>query len=441
MLQSSSLSSRVRVLNWEAVIDTRNIYMSLELSLEQITSGKDTAATIRPYFINNIAHSLWQNVEVFVAGTQVTNANNLYPFKSIVEADLSFEPSAKTGILACQGYSYEPDPTVFNKKEEDLPIKSGFNNRRDIVDARRPWKHWFTLNDSFLAGIDKNILPGFPLRIRLTRSTDPFLLLQPEGAVDAKNYTIKVLSASLFVHMLELRTETFLSIERALSKKAAQYDWREDVMVSFVITSGTSIYFRDDIFNRAPVSHLIMLMVPEKSFTGSYHTNPFHFSDFALDTISVTREGQTVGNTPIEVRSSIPGPSDKRPQGEEPKKTLIQATNPAPYSNTKSKKKSTVNLPREKSRRRKIQVLLSLLQDCRNLRINLAKKSIRLSSGRAEVSLVNLLRKLSSPKSDFDKSLKPFVEALLQDYSKEQLSNLFLNPSAITFLNTKDSSL
>ena len=139
--------------------------------------------------------------------------------------------------------------------------------------------------------------------------------------------------------------------------------------------------------------------------------------------------------------SSIPGPSDKRPQGEEPKKTLIQATNPAPYSNTKSKKKSTVNLPREKSRRRKIQVLLSLLQDCRNLRINLAKKSIRLSSGRAEVSLVNLLRKLSSPKSDFDKSLKPFIEALLQDYSKEQLSNLFLNPSAITFLNTKDSSL
>ena len=286
------------------VIDTRNIYMSLELSLEKITSGKDTAATIRPYFINNIAHSLWQNVEVFVAGTQVTNANNLYPFKSIVEADLSFEPSAKTGILACQGYSYEPDPTVFNKKEEDLPIKSGFNNRRDIVDARRPWKHWFTLNDSFLAGIDKYILPGFPLRIRLTRSTDPFLLLQPEGAVDAKNYTIKVLSASLFVHMLELRTETFLSIERALSKKAAQYDWREDVMVSFVITSGTSIYFRDDIFNRAPVSHLIMLMVPEKSFTGSYHTNPFHFSDFALDTILVTREGQTVGNTPIEVRTS-----------------------------------------------------------------------------------------------------------------------------------------
>ena len=139
--------------------------------------------------------------------------------------------------------------------------------------------------------------------------------------------------------------------------------------------------------------------------------------------------------------SSILGPSDKRPQGEEQKKTLIQATNPSPYSNTKSKKKSTVNLPREKSRRRKIQVLLSLLQDCRNLHINLATKSFRLSSGRAEVSLVNLLRKLSSPKSDFDKSLKPFVEALLQDYSKEQLSNLFLNPSAITFLNTKDSSL
>ena len=160
------------------VIDTRNIYMSLELSLEKITSGKDTAATIRPYFINNIAHSLWQNVEVFVAGTQVTNANNLYPFKSIVEADLSFEPSAKTGILACQGYSYEPDPTVFNKKEEDLPIKSGFNNRRDIVDARRPWKHWFTLNDSFLAGIDKYILPGFPI----TNTTDTLNRSIPSSA-------------------------------------------------------------------------------------------------------------------------------------------------------------------------------------------------------------------------------------------------------------------
>ena len=45
-------------------------------------------------------------------------------------------------------------------------------------------------------------------------------------------------------------------------------------------------------------------MVPEKNFTGDYKTNPFHFQDFDLGSIKITRGSAPVGVEPIDVSSS-----------------------------------------------------------------------------------------------------------------------------------------
>ena len=103
--------------------------------------------------------------------------------------------------------------------------------------------------------------------------------------------------------MLELRSESFLSIEKALLKKAAQYDYKDVIAKTFLISEGTSIYYKDDVFDRAPISRLVFAMVPEKYFTG-YKLNPFHFQDFDLGSVKITREGAPVGGTPIDVSSS-----------------------------------------------------------------------------------------------------------------------------------------
>ena len=70
------------------------------------------------------------------------------------------------------------------------------------------------------------------------------------------------------------------------------------------MSEGTSIYYRDDVFDRALKSRLVPAMVQEKTVTGDCETNFFHFPDFELGSVGTTREGAPVGERPIDVSSS-----------------------------------------------------------------------------------------------------------------------------------------
>ena len=79
---------------------------------------------------------------------------------------------------------------------------------------------------------------------------------------------------------------------------------KDVIAKTFLESEGTSIYYKDDVFDRAPISRLVFAMVPEKNFTSDYKTNPFHVQDFDLASVKITPEGAPVGATPIDVSSS-----------------------------------------------------------------------------------------------------------------------------------------
>ena len=54
--------------------------------------GTAETQTKRSVFMNNLGQRLFQNVEVALNGTSVSSSNNLHPFKTILEVDLSHEP-------------------------------------------------------------------------------------------------------------------------------------------------------------------------------------------------------------------------------------------------------------------------------------------------------------------------------------------------------------
>ena len=132
-----------------------------------------------------------------------------------------------------------------------------------VDQSEKKLSFYFPLSDSFLSGIDKYILPGVEIRIKLTRSINQFVLLHNNvSSKSVGNYFLQIVSASLSVHMLELRSGSFLSIEKALLKKAAQYDYKDVIAKTFLISEGTGIYYKDDVFDRAPISRLVFAMVP-----------------------------------------------------------------------------------------------------------------------------------------------------------------------------------
>lgn len=288
-----------------SVADLKNTYLKLELQLVRAKTGDttDDPKKLRPIFVNNLGQSLFSNVEVELNGTQVSNSNGLHPYKAILEADLSYDFDAKQGWLACQGYAYEGEPHLF-LKDSKTTTPSGFKRRHEIVATGRNWNYYFKIADSFMNGVDRYLLPGVEVRVKLSRAASEFVLMQTGNSLEAEDFSLRIVSASMFFHILELRNDTFTSIERGLQHKAAQYEYREVVAKSFLIGGGTTTFTKDDIFARAPINRLVMAMVPEENFTGSYQSNPFNFVDFDLNSIQIKREDLPVGGTPIQVGTS-----------------------------------------------------------------------------------------------------------------------------------------
>ena len=163
---------------------------------------------------------------------------------------------------------------------------------------------YIPLSDNFLSGIKKYILTGDENRIKLTRSINIFLLHTTVSNKSVGNFSLQIVPANLSLHMLEFRSESSVSIEKALLKKAAQYDYEIIAAKTVLISEGTSIYYKDDVFDRAPISRLVLPMVSEENFTGENRTNPFLSRDFELGSAKITRDGSPVGTTPIDVSSS-----------------------------------------------------------------------------------------------------------------------------------------
>ena len=61
-------------------------------------------------YVNNIMHSIFSNVEVYINTQQNYISNGLYARKSYISNNFKATISEYKGVLRCEGYGYEKDP-------------------------------------------------------------------------------------------------------------------------------------------------------------------------------------------------------------------------------------------------------------------------------------------------------------------------------------------
>ena len=66
----------------------------------------------RVTYVNNIMHSIFSNVEVYINNQQIYISNGLYAHKSYISNNFKAAISEYKGVLHCEGYDYEQDPEV-----------------------------------------------------------------------------------------------------------------------------------------------------------------------------------------------------------------------------------------------------------------------------------------------------------------------------------------
>ena len=64
----------------------------------------------RVTYVNNIMHSIFSNVEVYINNQQIYNSNGLYANKCYTSNNFKAAISENKGVWHYEGYDYEEDP-------------------------------------------------------------------------------------------------------------------------------------------------------------------------------------------------------------------------------------------------------------------------------------------------------------------------------------------
>ena len=166
--------------------------------LTETTDDSDQEEEVaRVTYVNNIMHSIFSNVEVYINNQQIYNSNGLYAHKSYISNNFKAAISEYKGVLHCEGYDYEQDP-------EDIsnPLPDPFFTRRMKL-LSRP--------DGFMLygklGIDffstsELLYPNMEFRQRLIRARPIFFMIS-----DNPNFSLGIVDCSLYTRRIALKDD------------------------------------------------------------------------------------------------------------------------------------------------------------------------------------------------------------------------------------------
>ena len=231
--------------------------------------------------INNWMHSLFSQIDVYLNQKIVSSASNNYPYRAYFENLLSYGPAAKNSHLTTVMWYKDTPGNMGLENNEGLEKRREFTKRSKIVDM-------IGHVHSDIFNQEKFLLNGVELKLRLVRSRDTFSLMGVEG------YKIKITEANLLVRRVKVSPSVLISHAKGLEKHTAKYPiTRADVKTN-TISTGVRSASLDNVFNGQLPTRIIVGMVANAAFNGSYGTNPFHFETFGLNFASFHVDGQQI---------------------------------------------------------------------------------------------------------------------------------------------------
>lgn len=279
-----------------AYIDLSKSFISTRLKI-----FKDINTPITPTDIvgpvNNFFHSLFKQGIVKINDVEIENSNGLYAYRSYITDTLNHGTEAKNTFLQNALYipdtSGEMDTTTLPKKidkfeELEQKLNRGFLKRRDILMKGngeievRGVPHLDIFNNG------KFLLNQTNVQIELYLNNPTFFLM------GTGNYTMKILSASIFIKKVTPNENIQNAVNMQLQKAPALFNMNRVVLVSKKIQND-GLTQTIEICNGIVPKRIILCMVDDIASTvGKIDKNPYNFEHNNLVSCKLCENGTNV---------------------------------------------------------------------------------------------------------------------------------------------------
>ena len=238
---------------------------------EEETAEEEREALVT--HVQNILHSIFSNVEVYINNQKIYNSNGLYANKSYISKNFRGAKSVYKGVLHCEGYDYEE----FTDKNLELLLSEPFFTRRMKMLSR---------DDSFMLygilGVDlfstSNFLyPNMKKTLHLIRARPNLYMISGN-----LNVSLGIVDCSLYTLRIALKDDFYMNRMDMLAYIPGEFSYLETVAKSFIIPARQNQFIEENICNNAQVRKIAIAMNTNSAFTGSYTENPFWYQQIDL---------------------------------------------------------------------------------------------------------------------------------------------------------------
>ena len=238
----------------------------------------------RVTYVNNILHSIFSNVEVYIKNQQIYNSNGLYAHKSYISNNFKAAISEYKGVLLCEGYDYEQDP-------EDIsnPLPDPFFTRRMKLLSRPDGFMLYGILGIDFFSTSELLYQNMKNRLRLIRAKSIIFMIS-----DNPNVSLGIVDCFLYTRRNALKDDYHKKRMDMLAYAPVEYNYLETLAKTFIIPARQNQFIQENIFNNAPIRRVAIAMNTNSAFTGSFTENPFWYKQFDLRQIRLLRGGQPI---------------------------------------------------------------------------------------------------------------------------------------------------
>ena len=258
---------------------------------KQFTDGTSAGTLEKVGVINNLSHSLWEQIVLHINDTKVTESSNNYAYKAMLETLPSYDDVDEKSVLCLSCFKKDHGnitaefPTATHANRGLVERSRYFEDGKRVTLITRP-RIDFCQQPHYIPDQSKILL-------KLTPNKSSFVLMSDKN--DAK-YHLKIHSCTLLVRRIKLVKATKLALQTTIESnhQVIRYPLHHVKIKSELLTFGSSNFeFDNQFFGHIPIS-LTMCTVENRSMYGVFKENPFHFKHNNLESLTVSVDSDTL---------------------------------------------------------------------------------------------------------------------------------------------------
>ena len=241
--------------------------------------------------IDNVMHSMWNGVDIFMNGELVSTTNQKYMYKAYMETILNNSHSTKQFQLKSSGFygdSGDRDKHFFITKNMGMmerKLKYDNENKVEMMG--------FLLSD--IMGIQASIVNGVEIEIILTPNLDNIRL---QGFGKNQYGRMIIDDIVLFVCKRTFSKEVLLAHASLMEHEPAIYPFKKTEVRAYNGNSGNTQVVIENPYESKIPTRFILGMIDADAYIGNWEKNPLNFQHYNISKAAFYIDDETIAKPP-----------------------------------------------------------------------------------------------------------------------------------------------